>query len=236
MLVPGLSEPIPDAFRYVIRSPQPIGMWAVGIIAIAGTALVYREKQIVSLYRLAQFTAAGMLGWTGCVLGAFYLMVRGMYKGYIEWSLKSDLKDIVGHYHLKEDIVIEEVGGVAISKTQYIPTSPSNFWVCTLNGEVVGTIALDHKPELDPLQGELRRCIVSPSHRNLGIAKFMIEVLLQHARNHNLELIVLGTTSMQHGAMRLYERFGWREVATDLFLFGIKRIEYHLPLLKRKEL
>jgi GNAT superfamily N-acetyltransferase len=77
------------------------------------------------------------------------------------------------------------------------------------------------------LQGELRRMVVSPYLRRIGIAGLLIETLVTHARKNNLPTIFLTTTQFQPQARRLYQKFGWVEQAKIWVQVGIAGIWVH---------
>ncbi|MDP4301518.1 GNAT family N-acetyltransferase [Leptothrix discophora] len=86
-----------------------------------------------------------------------------------------------------------------------------NFWVA-LDGEaVVGSIAL---LDIGNHQGALRKMFVAASHRGRehGVAKQLLDTLIQGARTHGVQEIFLGTTAKFLAAHRFYEKSGFREI------------------------
>lgn len=59
--------------------------------------------------------------------------------------------------------------------------------------------------------GEIRHMSVSHRHRRLGIARKLVDAVLQHAEGHRnaLDSIVLNTTEYQPAAIKFYERMGF---------------------------
>lgn len=85
------------------------------------------------------------------------------------------------------------------------------FWVARRDEEVVGTIALvDFEGG-----GALRKMFVRADQRGSGLAQTLLDTLLEHARAHGIEQIVLGTTSRMKAAARFYERNGFASVAPE---------------------
>ncbi|KAK9687571.1 N-acetyltransferase [Basidiobolus ranarum] len=153
-----------------------------------------------------------------------YWRIRAGYTDYISWSLQADLKDIKTYYRLEES---EDENG----ERKLVPTSDSQFWVCTLDEEVVGFVALDYQVDANGRQvWELRRMIVSPHHRKMGIAKLLITTLLNWARDRGATDVELMTSEIQAGAMKLYERFGWKEENRIGLMYGVHGVKYRLDL------
>ena len=86
------------------------------------------------------------------------------------------------------------------------------FWVAENNGVIVGTIAL---LDIGNRQGALRKMFVSRTHRGSehGVAKGLLETLLDWCHHHDIDEIYLGTTAAFLAAHRFYEKNGFTEVA-----------------------
>jgi GNAT superfamily N-acetyltransferase len=83
------------------------------------------------------------------------------------------------------------------------------------------------------MRAELRRMVVSPHHRRLGIAALLIQTLVAHAREHKMPAVYLGTTQYQQAAIHMYKKFGWVENRRDFYGEGIIKViqlEYRLDL------
>lgn len=88
-----------------------------------------------------------------------------------------------------------------------------DFWVAlTEDRIVVGTIALI---DIGNGEGALRKMFVHADHRGgrLGVARSLLDTLLNHARERGLQSIYLGTTAKFLAAHRFYEKNGFVEVA-----------------------
>jgi N-acetylglutamate synthase-like GNAT family acetyltransferase len=86
-----------------------------------------------------------------------------------------------------------------------------NFWVAVTGGEVVGTLAL---LDIGNRQGALRKMFVKSSFRGPehGVAKRLLDTLLQWCRLRDMQEIYLGTTENFVAAHRFYEKNGFNEV------------------------
>lgn len=86
-----------------------------------------------------------------------------------------------------------------------------NFWIATDKDKIVGTIALK---DMNDHQGYLKRMYVSSEYRGTGLAQNMLQILLDHAKNHGFEEIYLATTFGEKikRAIAFYEKSGFKRV------------------------
>ena len=80
------------------------------------------------------------------------------------------------------------------------------FLTAMLDGQLVGCGALVDHGEY----GELKRMFVLPQCRGLRIGRLLLEELEARARSAGLPVVRLETGIHQPGALRLYERAGYR--------------------------
>ena len=95
----------------------------------------------------------------------------------------------------------------------YMTNNGCHMWVAEWNGKVVGMVGLVHNENQKPGMAELQRMSVSPACRRMGIARKLLDELLKHAKEQQLEKLVLTTTSAQTPAIRLYKKYGFKLVA-----------------------
>lgn len=90
--------------------------------------------------------------------------------------------------------------------------SDGNFWIAVDDNTVIGTIAL---LDIGNQHAALRKMFVHQSYRGkeMGVAKRLLNTLLDHAREQKLTAIYLGTTAAFHAAHRFYEKNGFVEIA-----------------------
>ena len=112
---------------------------------------------------------------------------------YINSCLTTDLKDI--------------------DKTYMSSDGSNHMWVAEWSGKVVGMVGLLHNENHKPGVAELQRMSVSPVCRRMGIARKLLDELLQHAKEQRFDKIVLTTTSAQTPAIRLYKKYGFKLAA-----------------------
>jgi N-acetylglutamate synthase-like GNAT family acetyltransferase len=86
-----------------------------------------------------------------------------------------------------------------------------NFWVAETEGVIVGTIGL---LDIGNNQAALRKMFVAENFRGpeLGIAKQLLNALLNWAMSKKFAQIYLGTTAKFLAAHRFYEKNGFLEV------------------------
>lgn len=83
-----------------------------------------------------------------------------------------------------------------------------DFWIALHNGEVIGSIAL---VDIGNGQAALRKMFVKKAYRGAGhgVAKGLLDTLLEHARRTEVREVYLGTTSKFLAAHRFYEKSGF---------------------------
>lgn len=126
------------------------------------------------------------------VLALLYVDVYIECWRFINSCLATDLKDI--------------------DKT-YMSGDGCHMWVAEWDGKVVGMVGLLHNENHKPGVAELQRMSVSPLCRRMGIARKLLDELLQHAKDQRLEKLTLTTTSAQTPAIRLYKKYGFKLMA-----------------------
>lgn len=133
----------------------------------------------------------------------FWFSARHVLRAYLAKSLSDDLVDITHHY---------------------LETPGSCFWVAELNGEVVGTVAVELKPKGPDNKkvAELRRMSVAPSARRRGVAQKLLSTLEQFCRQNKCDELFLTCSSWQPPAVALYSSYGFKQ-------------EFRLPMLSLLE-
>jgi N-acetylglutamate synthase-like GNAT family acetyltransferase len=85
------------------------------------------------------------------------------------------------------------------------------FWVALAGPEIVGSIAL---VDIGNGQGALRKMFVKEPYRGMPhrVARRLLDRLLEHAAQHGIVEIFLGTTEKFRAAHRFYEKSGFELV------------------------
>jgi len=113
-------------------------------------------------------------------------------------------------------------------------TGDGDFWLAESGEEVVGTIAL---VDIGDGQAALRKMFVKTGFRGqqTGVAKNLLDALLDHARMQRFSTIVLGTTPKFLAAHRFYEKNGFVRVDVETLpasfpRMGVDECFYQLDL------
>ncbi|XP_036608208.1 probable N-acetyltransferase CML6 [Trichosurus vulpecula] len=141
-----------------------------------------------------------------------WLLARYPFKFYVDHALHTDMKDI---------------------KKSYLSDRGSCFWVAESEGQVVGTVCAC--PAQEALRGkkcmELLHLSVRAEYRGQGIAKSLIQTLLQFAQDQGYDAVVVNALCFNYPAQRVYEKMGfwkshvaydslkWRVVAIPFFYY-----------------
>lgn len=103
--------------------------------------------------------------------------------------------------------------------TKFSLSDGGQIWVAELNSKVVGIVRLTPKP--DPGVSELQMMYVVPHCRKIGIGKKLLTELTAYAKRKEMKKIILYTSSTVTSAFRLYEKHGFKIVASQKILGGL---------------
>ena len=78
------------------------------------------------------------------------------------------------------------------------------------DGQVIGAVCLRR---LDTEACEMKRLYVPPEHRRKGVAKALVQALLDAARERGYRVMRLDTGSFMTEALALYEGWGFQRIA-----------------------
>jgi N-acetylglutamate synthase-like GNAT family acetyltransferase len=108
------------------------------------------------------------------------------------------------------DINIEQQADL-LDIEHFYQKDKGNFWVCTVDNKVVGTIAL---LDIGHGQAALRKMFVHREHRGKahGIGHALFAILLKWVTDKGITEIYLGTTEDFLAAHRFYEKNGFERV------------------------
>lgn len=159
-----------------------------------------------------------VLAVTLLLAGARQFVVYSFNK-YIETSFMLDLNNITETYMKHKD---------------------SCFWVAECDGRVVGMVAcLPHNDAPGCL--ELKRASVRRSHRRMGIAKALCQVVADFTHERGYAAVLLSTSVVQTDAQKLYEQMGYEKIrefhVPELVakIMNFTAIEYRLDLQKDRK-
>ncbi|KAK1229423.1 hypothetical protein PQX77_007520 [Marasmius sp. AFHP31] len=233
-IVYSAGSPARVALSDAFTSHTVYGCYLLLVISISFVAMTLRSSSsspspATSSYldKATFYTAISAIVLTTLYLAILFHGRTSLYVNFAYSSCKDDLSKIVDHYELKRvaDGGMEGMGGEG--EWEYETTGSKGFWVAEIGEEVVGCVGLDISSLHGPPHGEMRRMVVSPHHRRLGIAQKLNAVFEAHARKYALESSVLKTTEFQPGPRVLYEKNGYFVDSTKLMPSGVMRIRFY---------
>ncbi|XP_003413619.1 putative N-acetyltransferase 8B [Loxodonta africana] len=148
---------------------------------------------------------------------ALKLLAKYPWTEYIAMTLNTDMSDIT---------------------KMYLSEQGSYFWVAESEGQVVGTVGcLPSKDStMERKQLELLHLSVASEHRGQGMAKALVRLVLQFARDQGYSEVVLTTGAVQYSAVGLYQSLGFQKVHEFFLTMSCRLVDlsairfiYHLP-------
>jgi N-acetylglutamate synthase-like GNAT family acetyltransferase len=93
----------------------------------------------------------------------------------------------------------------------FYQTGTGDFWLARRQGEVIGTIGLK---DIGSGEVALRKMFVAAPWRGreFGVAKKMLELLIEASKERGVKRIYLGTTERFLAAHRFYEKHGFERI------------------------
>ena len=82
------------------------------------------------------------------------------------------------------------------------------FWVATVNGRIVGSVAIDGK-EVQTDGARLRFFVVDPEFQGQGLGRRLLREAIEFCRRSNFRRLYLSTFAGLDPARHLYEKFGF---------------------------
>ncbi|XP_003413618.3 putative N-acetyltransferase 8B [Loxodonta africana] len=137
------------------------------------------------------------------LLAVLRFLAKYPWTEYVAMSLNTDMSDI--------------------TKT-YLSKQGSYFWVAECEEQVVGMVAClpAEDSTLERKQLELLHLSVALEHRGQGMAKALVRMVLQFARDLGYSEIILSTTAVQYSAIGLYQSLGFQKVHEYFFSTGFR--------------
>jgi putative acetyltransferase len=114
--------------------------------------------------------------------------------------------------HLRDMAAISPAESVHALDLQGLKQSGITFWTVRSEGELLGCGALN---ELGPHHGEIKSMRTASAHRRKGVARVMLQHLVEEAKRRGYTRLSLETGSMEAfaAAHRLYESAGFSRCA-----------------------
>lgn len=174
-------------------------------------------------------------------LGIFLALryaIRNDLRSVCEKALESDMRDIAAHYAAPGAFLVavrqaegdkknddaekgEEVLGfigLGMLFSLFFFAFPEKIRAATITTEFCAESPLDKKSHT----AELRRLVVSPSHRRRALAKQLVSAAIAHAESvKGIDAIELSTSDFQRSARKLVEGLGWEFTKSHLQWTGV---------------
>ncbi|KAF9481303.1 acyl-CoA N-acyltransferase [Pholiota conissans] len=192
----GVDSPLHQMMRAEFTKPRAFIAYFLSIVG-----LIF-ERRCSTLWRRC---VGAVLASSGVLSAAFWVLkVRSDFIKFVHDGLADDVSAIPQHYQM-----FSPEG----DENRLLPTGKNAFWVAeayeTDSGKVtdiVGCIGLDATTEPT---AELRRMAVASKYRGRGVARLLIQALVQHARLNAIEDVFLRMSAANTNALAVYQRFGW---------------------------
>ena len=81
------------------------------------------------------------------------------------------------------------------------------IWLAEQGDTLAGCVALAERPRR---RGQLRWLVVHPDYRGSGLGRRLVQSVIEHAKERELDAIYLETTDGLDASMRLYASLGFR--------------------------
>ena len=192
-----------------IRFFQPNDGAACQKIFIDGSNESVKDKCLFFLTRVTWYFAVGAVPatftaiiWTPWILAVYFLLAFLLFVYPIIYWLS-----------------IFKSWQKSRLKTKFSLSDGGQIWVAELNSKIVGMVRLTPKP--DPGVSELQMMYVVPHCRKIGIGKKLLTELTAYAKRKEMEKIMLYTSNTSTSAIRLYEKHGFKIVASQKILGGL---------------
>ncbi|MEW7291114.1 GNAT family N-acetyltransferase [Aquimarina sp. 2304DJ70-9] len=98
-------------------------------------------------------------------------------------------------------------------------SSFDTVFICETDEERVGSIAISN---ISDTKAFINFVLISPKYRGNGISRTLLDVVIQHCRNHHYKSIELETYDLLKSARNLYDQYGFtiKTVHKNVELFG----------------
>lgn len=139
---------------------------------------------------------------------------------------RSTFVEAFGHLYANEDTEAFLVQAHSAGKYRSLIETPTNaLWLAfdddgtALGYGIAGRCGLP-VPQLEANAGEIKRLYVRAAAQGRNLGSQIMDVMLEWLKRHEMEPLYVGVWSENHGAQRLYGRFGFKQVGEYQFAVG----------------
>ncbi|XP_064416213.1 N-acetyltransferase 8-like [Latimeria chalumnae] len=144
-----------------------------------------------------------------CAVLIFAFTVSLLYMALVIFALLSMIYFACREYYADQVRMKLRTAMGDINK-YFLETPGACFWVAECQGKVVGMVGLRPSSEETDTTCQMFHLNTAPPFRRRGIGKKLVETVLQFAKDYGYKVCTLETTSMHHGARRLFMKMGFR--------------------------
>nr|XP_055069885.1 probable N-acetyltransferase camello [Misgurnus anguillicaudatus] len=184
-----IKEHINPAFLHAMS--QPLHITIISLFFCIGAYLL--DGSVILALTILAIISGG--AWVGLV----YCCCYEYYASYVQKRLRTDLKDIPGHYL----------------------SNPDNcFWVAEaeMDGrrQILGMVAVKAKDDGDGKKhGELLRMSVLSTCRRAGLGQQLAKIAEDFCKERGFTKIILSTSSVLRAPVALYNKMGFKLVLVN---------------------
>ena len=112
---------------------------------------------------------------------------------------------------MMNEITSEFDAQIVAKPTHETPIVPDNYWVAMHNEKVIGTVGT---MVIKNGSGILKKMMLKKSFRGkeLGIAKLLLETVINWCKQNDISKIYLGTMHQFKAAQLFYEKYGFKRI------------------------
>jgi N-acetylglutamate synthase-like GNAT family acetyltransferase len=195
LYISALTENSGKAVKDVLLQPRTTRILSL-VIPIAGYLIYQGLAHIMQWEPLMayQYTMAAVIFLFFMLIGSTYQMFSAGIKKSVKASFERDMADVSTTF----DLTTKDDG------ESYEPTSVSNVWIATVNGETAGFLTLYQNGSKTC---EIRKLAVQRKFRRRGLGEMMTRRAILWAKDHHIKKVfALNVSSAQVAACELFEK------------------------------
>lgn len=117
---------------------------------------------------------------------------------------------------------LSDIETVSLSKL-FQSAQPPHIVVCKEGSDIIGMATMAVYDVISGRKAWIEDVVVSSNHRQKGIGERLTQLLVEKAKELEVNSILLYSNPMREAAHRLYKRIGFSEKNSTLFIFPIEK-------------